>query len=115
MVANHLQDKAKTANPVAVNNEELDKLAMQCLPPDCSHKVGLALLVLDVEGHEAAATKEIQKYCPDKVFMEELHLKEFAMQQIRTWVNGHNLTQTHVEKADTSYNFDARLNEHPDH
>ena len=117
--ANHVAkgpQEAEKETTVKVNctsvDAEIDKLRT-LLPTELQDKLQLAMLVLDVEGFEATAIEGIQKYRPQKVFMETKHLSQPARKQIDTWATAHNLTSSKCNRQDTCFNFDPLIGEQP--
>ena len=109
--------EAQTKTTVRVNctsvDAEMDKLRAT-LPVAQQDKVHLIMLILDVEGSEATAIRGIQRYRPQKVFMETKHLKKPAHQKINAWAaQQHNLTGVKCNKQDTCFDFDPLIHEQP--
>ena len=98
--------------PCTTVDAEIDRLREQ-LPIEQQSKLQLIMLVLDVEGFEAKAIHGIQKYSPQKVFMEEKHLKARDRQVIADWAQSHRLVGRKCNKQDSCYNFDSLLAERP--
>jgi hypothetical protein len=95
---------------------ELDKLRAM-LPSEQRDNIKLIFLVLDIEGHEAVAIHGIQKYSPQKAFLEMKMLSAPDRDEINSWAVHHNLNRSDRmrNQQDTCYNFDPLITDKPNH
>lgn len=93
---------------------ELEKL-QNMLPAEQQDKLKLIFLVLDIEGHEAFAINGIQKFIPQKAFMETKILSRPHQRKVNRWAAQHNLTGRGTGRQNMCYNFHPMISEQPDH
>lgn len=94
---------------------ELEKLKAT-LPAEQQDKLKMIFLVLDIEGYEAFAINGIQKFIPQKAFMETKSLRRPDQHKINRWAAQHNLTgRSTGRRENMCYNFDLKMSETPDH
>lgn len=94
---------------------EVDKLR-DMLPVEQQNKLQLIFLVLDIEGHEAIAIDGIQKYSPQKVFVEMKSKSQPDTEKIGRWAEQHGLTGDYcINSQDVCYNFHPVIKDQPDH
>lgn len=94
---------------------ELDKL-QDLLPAEQRSKLQLIFLVLDIEGHEIFAIDGIQKYSPQKVFMEVKYKNPTDSEKLQAWARRHALTgENCLSSQDKCYNFHPLVKDEPPH